>query len=188
MVRPEGAASPLRLRSRQPLELEGKLAGWPPYQAGWPPRSLVLELRNAPVPFYEEARVGDPKAPSYLAVTDVRFSLGTQPTPFFQSTPRLKTAAPVAREGEHRGVELTWELPSDDSLRSRLAGINLYRNMTPGDPKGWRRFAQVPATETRAVDPDGQTPVEYLVSYRLELPFDLSFEGAYSSPVTAGPL
>jgi hypothetical protein len=188
VVRPEGAAAPVRLRSRRPFELEGKLEGWPPYEAGWPPRSLVLALRNAPVAFYDEARLADPKASCYLVVTDLRFSLGTQPTAFFESTPRLKTATPVALDGDARGIELTWELP-DGSVRSRLAGVNLYRNTTPGNPQGWRRFAWVPAAEARAVDPsqDGRTPVEYLVSYRTELPFDLAFEGAYSPPLAAGP-
>jgi hypothetical protein len=188
VVRPAGAASPVRLRSRQPFDLEGTLEGWPPYEAGWPPRSLVLQLRNAPIAFYDEARIRDPKAPSFLKVTDLRFSLGTQPTAFFQSSPRLKTATPIALNGDHRGIELTWELP-DSSVRGRLSGVNLYRNTTPRDPKGWRWFAWVPAAETRAVDPgqDGRTPVEYLISYRVDLPFNLSFEGAYSPPLAAGP-
>jgi hypothetical protein len=181
--------SPVELRSRQALRLEGTIQGWPPYTESWPPRSVVLRLVDPPVAFYrttDPARSGDDRP--LLVVDRVTAVLGTQPTGFFVHRPDLRAGRPVRGEGGEPGIELRWS-PTRESVS--VPAITVYSVYRRGTEEGaaWRLAARVPADRTSVVDSGfrGGAPVTYVVRHGTELPFGHVLEGLPGRALTVDP-
>lgn len=179
-----------RLRSEGRVELEGIVGSWPPYDAGWPPTSTILQLSGEPVLFREMDSQAVSKEPATFSLQQMWAVLGTRPSDFFSTIPRIARARVIDpsgadwRDGPVGGVALEW---TDSRKALNLSGVthyNIYRNQADGPVYSWSLQVRIAAGKTSYVDRDfdGTRSYQYLVTHSAQFPMGYLYEGMYGEP------
>jgi hypothetical protein len=181
----KGATIPIRTDSYFTPVFRGTAKSWPPY-------GVVLRLANGPIPFYSDRQKRrDSTVTPMVLVTSTTFGLGKEPTAFFTKQPLIERATVIDPSGgawrsgrSVAGVALAWESTADLLRPIAIAGYNVYRNSSPGNPASWERIATVPATQTTLIDSTytGRSKVAYMVTHLSDYPTGYKYEGLRPVP------